>query len=190
MSLENISNQENKNSHKPLGEYSFSEKWSPEIKQYGFTQVPNLLLACQGHLKLKDGELLTLLQLLTFWFDHGGKVYPSIATLARFSHKGYSTVQKRLRTLEEKGFVKRRRKMGTSSTYDLTPCVIQLYQHQKACQNLPRRRSYLDVKMKHQPTSFTTNKQYESKRRNSKEKGSSVSTILSRKYGDALWLNR
>lgn len=190
MSREHIANQKNRNLNKSSGGYGFSEKWSPEITKYGFTQVPNLLLACQGHLKLKDGELITLLQLLTFWFDHGGKVYPSIATLARFSHKGYSTVQKRLRTLEEKGFVKRRRKMGTSSTYDLTPCVTQLYRHQQACQNPPRRRSYVDVKVKHQPTSFTTNKQYEPKRRNSKEKGSSVSAILSRQYGDALWLNR
>lgn len=170
--------------------YGFSGKWSPEIEQYGFTQIPNLLLACQGHLELKDGELTTLLQLLTFWFDHDGRVYPSIATLARFSDKGYSTVQKRLRVLEEKGFVKRRRKLGSSNTYDLTLCVIRLHKHQKVCEKPLHRRSHLRVKMKRQPTSFMTNKEDETKRRNSKEKGNSISTILSRKYGDASWPNR
>jgi predicted transcriptional regulator len=170
-------------------EFGFSEKWSPEIEQHGFTQVPNLLLACQGHLGLKDGELTTLLQLLTFWFDHDGRVYPSIATLARFSHKGYSTVQKRLRALEEKDFVKRHRNEGTSSNYDLTPCVIQLYKHQKVCEKPLHRRSRLRVEMKRQPSSFPTNKQYEPKRRNSKEKGSSVSAILAHKYGGSSWQN-
>lgn len=166
-------------------EHGFSEKWSPEIEYHGFTQVPNLLLACQGHLQLKDGELTTLLQLLTFWFDHDGRVYPSIATLSRFSSKGYSTVQKRLRVLEEKGFVKRRRQLGTSNTYDLSRCVAKLYEHQKVCKNLPRRRRHLEVKTRRRPSSFTTNKQYEPKRRNSNKKTSSLSAILSQKYGDA-----
>lgn len=164
-------------------ESGFSGKWSPEIEEYGFTQVPNLLLTCQGHLGLRDGELVTLLGLLTFWFKHDGKVYPSINRLARFSSKGYSTVQKRLRTLEEKGFVKRNRAQGTSSTYNLVPCVIKLYEHQKACHNLPRKRSTSTPKMKSQPASFPTNKEDGAKRQNIKKTTASVSNILFDRYG-------
>ncbi|HJQ09056.1 MAG TPA: helix-turn-helix domain-containing protein [Candidatus Saccharimonadales bacterium] len=141
--------------------YKFSEKWSPEIEVYSFTQVPNLLLACQGHLKLKDGELVTLIHLLTFWFSHDSKVFPTITTLTKFSHKGYSTVQKRLRTLEEKGFVKRRQRLGTSNTFDLIPCVVKLYKHQLVCKNLPRKQGEYKSKLMHLPPSLVINKEDE-----------------------------
>lgn len=167
--------------------YVFSNKWTPEIEQYGFTQIPNLLFSCQGHLHLKDGELTTLFQLLTFWFDRDGRVYPSITTLTRFSSKGYSTVQRRLRTLEEKGFVKRHQRLGTSNTYDLSPCIRRLYEHQKTCQHLPHRRGVSRVKVKQQPTSFSINKEYERKRRNSKETKESVGDILSQRYEGRVW---
>lgn len=169
---------------KPTKEYGFSQKWSPEIEQYNFTQVPNLLLVCQGHLKLTDGELLTLIHLLTFWFSHEGHVYPSITTLGRFSHKGYSTVQKRLRVLEEKGFVKRRHKFGTSNTYDLTPCVAKLYKHQKFCSNLPHKRAVIGAKVKRLPSSLPINKEdQEPRRRNKKNSRTNVADILGEIYG-------
>ncbi|MBH2007297.1 helix-turn-helix domain-containing protein [Candidatus Saccharibacteria bacterium] len=167
--------------------YGFSGKWSPEIEQYGFTQVPNLLLSCQGHLGLKDGELTTLLQLLTFWFEHDGKVYPSIVTLARYPSKGYSTIQKRLKSLEEKGFIKRHRKLGSSNTYNMKLCARQLYEHQKVCKDLPRRRSVSKVKVKYRPASYTTSKQYEPKRLNSKDTKGTLSAILAKKYGTSTW---
>lgn len=146
--------------------YKFSDKWSPEIVQYNFTQVPNLLLGCQAHLGLSDGELVTLIHLLTYWFNHESKVYPSINTLTKFSHKGYSTVQKRLRTLESKGFIKRRHKFGTSNEYDLHYCAIKLYQHQRVCTNPPRNRAASVTIMRRPASSKTSNKEYEALRRN------------------------
>lgn len=169
-------------------EYAFSEKWSPEVEQYSFTQIPNLLLGCQGHLKLRDGELLTLIHLLTFWFDHDGEVYPSIATLTRFSHKGYSTIQRRLRVLEEKGFVKRRHKFGMSNTYDLKPCVAKLYKHQAICHDLPHKRAPKKVKVRSLPSPLTSNKEYQLPRRlNKKTSGNTVPDILRQKYGEKSW---
>jgi len=164
-------------------EEAFSDKWTPEIEQYGFTQIPNLLIACQGHLNLKDGELITLIELLTFWFKHDGRVYPSIGRLTRFSSKGYSTIQRRLKVLEEKGFVKRSRTLGSSSTYNLVPCVVKLYNHQKVCHNLPHKRGTTSLPMRHQPKSLPTNKEYEAKRENIKKRTTPVSSILSDRYG-------
>lgn len=113
--------------------YGFSDKWSPEISVHGFTQVPNILLTCQGSLELKHGELVTLLQLMSFWFKNGGEVYPSISRLAGRSNKGYSTTQRYLKSLEVKGFIERKQVINSSNRYNLKPCVNKLYKHQKSC---------------------------------------------------------
>lgn len=169
-------------------EYGFSEKWSPEIEEFNFTQVPNLLLACQGHLGLTDGETLTLIHLLTFWFSHNSRVYPSITRLCKFSHKGYSTVQRRLRKLEEKQFVKRRHKRGTSNTYDLIPCVIKLYEHQKVCTQLPRKQGDYQNKLRSVPASIVTSKEYEVlKRPKLKNTENNIADIFSTHYGGFKW---
>lgn len=143
--------------------YAFASKWSSEIAERNFTQVPNLLLACQGHLKLKDGELLTLLHLLTFQFSTNSQIYPTITTLTKFSHKGYSTVQRRLRQLEKKGYVKRRHRLGTSNYYDLTPCVEKLNAHTSVCTSATTstKRGVLLEKVRNVPPSFLINKEYE-----------------------------
>lgn len=165
--------------------YGFSKKWSAEIEQYGFTQVPNLLLSCQGHLGLTDGEILTLIHLLTFWFSHKSKVYPTITTLTKFSHKGYSTVQKRLRTLEEKGFVKRRRKLGTSNTYDLVPCITKLYKHQRDCPSPPRKQGEPKQYTARVDTSLSINKEYEVRRRLMLKNTKNI--VDSTEFEDLIW---
>lgn len=141
--------------------YSFAEKWSAEIANYNFTQVPNLLLSCQGHLKLKDGELLTLIHLLTFWFIWDGEIYPTIMTLTKFSNKGYSTVQKRLRNLEEKGFIQRCPRLYTSNEYDLKPCVKKLQEHLEICEKLPLKRGEYREKTVSPLPSLPINKEYQ-----------------------------
>jgi DNA-binding MarR family transcriptional regulator len=146
------------------GKHQFYKKWSIDIDQYNFTQVPNILLSCQGHLKLTDGEILTLIHLLTFWFSNESRVYPTITTLRKFSHKSYPTIQKRLRRLEEKGFVKRKHRLGTSNTYDLTMCVKMLQEHIKQCPSEHRKQSYYYLLNYESPPSITINKEYEAKR--------------------------
>jgi DNA-binding transcriptional regulator YhcF (GntR family) len=124
-------------------DYEFASKWGEVTAQHGFTQVPNLLLGCQGHLGLTDGEVITLVNLASFWFSKNGNIYPSIKTLTKFSGKSYTTIQKRLRTLEEKGFIKRVQRMNTSSKYELGPCIEKLTEHKKSCKSPPRKQ-YLD----------------------------------------------
>jgi hypothetical protein len=148
-----------------IDSYGFSEKWSPEIARYNFTQVPNILLSCQGHLELTDGEILTLIHLLTFWFSNKSKVYPSITTLTKFSCNSFATVQRRLRTLEKKGFIKRRHRKGTSNTFDLMPCTKKLKKHEKVCANPPRKQQGPVSVVRSVDTSFLMSKEYETQRR-------------------------
>lgn len=145
------------------GSYKFQDKWSYDINMHRFTQIPNMLLACQGHLKLTDGELLTMIHLMTFWFSTKSKIYPSITTLRRFSHKSYPTIQKRLKRLEDKGFIQRKHHLGTSNSYDLTKCVKKLNQHLRVCPTVHRKESLWYLLNYEPPTSITINKEYETK---------------------------
>ena len=163
-------------------DYSFTGKWSPEITQYNFTQIPNLLIVCQGHLGLTDGELITLIQLTKFWFSHKSSVFPGIKTLAGYSNKGYSTIQKRLVSLEEKGFLKRRFMWGFSSTYDLKYCANKLYQHTKVCDAPLQKRAVRVTKVTGVDPSKPTNEEYLLKKLNSKNTNN-VGNILMSKYG-------
>lgn len=141
--------------------YNFSDKWSADIEQFNFTQVPNLLLGCQGHLHLTDGELLTLIHLQTFWYSSKGRIFPSITTLTKFSHKHYSTIQARLMKLEKKGFIKRTQSRGTSNTYSLVPCVEKLNRHIQVCARLPRKQGEQLLNVRRVDPWFSMTKEYE-----------------------------
>jgi DNA-binding MarR family transcriptional regulator len=150
-------------------ENQFSDKWTLEIEQYGFTQVPDLLLTCQEHFDLKDGELLTLIHLLSYWYYKNGIVWPAISTLASNFGKKYSTVQRRLMNLEKKGFIERVERPGTSNIYDIEPCVRKLYQHQLHCPYITIKRGDLSSKATRVPTSFLGDKEEELLRKLTKE---------------------
>lgn len=124
-------------------DYKFSAKWGEEASKHGFTQIPNVMIHCQKHLGLKDGELAILCHLLSYWFSEEGEVFPSIETLAHRSGKAYSTIQKRLCGLETKGFIKRNKRQGTSNEYDLKECTKKVAHHLSSCLDPPRKR-YLD----------------------------------------------
>ena len=152
-------------------QYGFSNKWSPETEANGFTQIPNILLTCQGSLGLTHGELVTLLQLMSFWFEHRSLVYPSIKRIAKRSSKGYSTTQRNLKSLEDKGFLKRRHVFGSSNRYDLATCAIRLHKHQSTCTQCVKgaqKRGVLISKVSTLPYSKTTEKEYQPKRPNNK----------------------
>ena len=163
-------------------EYGFSDKWSPETEANGYTQVPNILLTCQGSLRLSHGELVTLLQLLSFQFEHKSMVYPSIARLAKRSGKGYSTTQRNLKSLEDKGFIKRKHVFGSTNRYDLTPCAIRLHEHQSICTlciTSAQKRGVNILKVNRLPYSKTTKKEYHSKKlnNNTNRKNSGISAL-------------
>lgn len=147
--------------------YGFSNKWSAETEHYGFTQVPNILITCQAELGLNSGELVTLIQLVSFWFHHEAKVFPSISLLAKRSGKGYSTTQRYLKSLEVKGFIQRKHVVNRSNDYNLFPCAIKLHMHQKRCESCnmgARKRGARVTKGAGSRISKTANKEYKTKR--------------------------
>ena len=150
--------------HIYLGKNAFKDKWSPEISVYGFTQIPNLLIECQGHLGISNGELVTLLQLLKFWYEKNSRVYPSIETLCKYSGNGYSTVQKRLTRMEEKGFISKLSRNCTSNEYQFTPLLQKMYKHQATCSGTPRKQGEYWDDLKHTPSPYYKTEEYEALR--------------------------
>jgi predicted transcriptional regulator len=142
-------------------DYRFSAKWGEEVASYGFTQIPNVLISCQGHLGLTDGEFTILCHLFSYWFSQEGKVYPAIQTLCDRSGKKYSTIQKRLAGLEKKGFVQRVHRIGNSSVYNFEVCAEKMTLHVLNCHSPPHK-MYRDWRKSIGiPTSKLNTKEYE-----------------------------
>lgn len=162
-------------------ESAFEKKWSPEIAKYGFTQIPNLLINCQGHLEITDNELVTLIQLISFWFNHDGQIYPSIARLSKYSLKGYSTIQARLKKLHSKDLIKIVPNIGNTNHYDIVPFINKLYEHQKSCKDPPYKQVGDNSDMSSPPSLFLRNKEYEPKRKFN-NKTESIKEIFSKQF--------
>ena len=162
--------------------YSFAKKWSIETEANGFTQIPNILLTCHGNLGLSYAELVTLMQLISYWFEHKSQVYPSITTVANRSSKSYTTSQRHLKSLEKKGFIAAKHVFGEPNRYDLKLCAIKLHQHQNqcvTCLQTSQKRNVTITKSERSYPSNLTKKEYPKTRlkKNNRSRFSSYSPI-------------
>jgi len=73
-------------------------------------------------LDLPPGEKLVLLALADQANDEGRQCWPSVDTIGRRSGQGERTVRRALATLEDKGFLTRQHRDGTSTQYHVHPC--------------------------------------------------------------------
>lgn len=68
-----------------MGRYTpnskFSDKWSPEIQSFGFTEIPNLLIENQGAMDITPTEMCVLISILKFQWDEKHP-FPSIGRIA------------------------------------------------------------------------------------------------------------
>jgi DNA-binding MarR family transcriptional regulator len=104
----------------------FAAKWTSAIADNGFTQVPNLLLSYVGYLGLTFPELVVLIELIAFFNYTGRHPWPSASTLARAIGSSEPSVRRNLRSLENKGFLVREYRTGSTNVYNLTPSITKL----------------------------------------------------------------
>lgn len=106
-------------------------KWGEEVAGRGFTQIPNYLLYInmfvhEDH-QLSPTEMLILIHLIATWWNKDEMPFPSMKTLAERSGISERQVQRAIKALEEKGYLKKmKKKLKTviaSNVYDLTPTV-------------------------------------------------------------------
>jgi len=89
-----------------LPKATFRQKWGDDwFSSRGFIQFPSALLEFAGHVGLSAPELSVILALL-YWKFSSSTPYPSVATIAAQINKDARTVQRTLRALEDRGWIK------------------------------------------------------------------------------------
>lgn len=103
-----------------------AQKWGA-LKE-GFATFPNLIIRNQVRLGLDCVDLALLLHLASYWFTPENHPWPSKEKLAAAIGRDVSTVRKRIKAMEDKGFVRRIYRFteagdSDSNKYDLSGLV-------------------------------------------------------------------
>jgi hypothetical protein len=79
----------------------FERLWGKDVRQAGFTQVPNALIERQAALGADSVDFNILVQLLAHWWEPDRFPYPSKARLAERVRLSPRQVQRRITRLEK-----------------------------------------------------------------------------------------
>jgi DNA-binding transcriptional MocR family regulator len=118
---------------------SFNNKWGDDLQALGYTAVPNCLLTCQAQLGIASCELNILLQVLSFKFDTRHP-FPSLRAISKQTGLAVNTIRRNLRSLENKGMIKRLYRTGDTNLYDIEP-LIRLLEDHPYCKGVQKRSS-------------------------------------------------
>ena len=85
------------------------DRWGCAVTQgmTGFTAVPDVLIRSQHRLGISATELVVLFNLLMHWWESDGWPYPRVTTISRRMNVDRRTVERALRSLQEKSLVVR-----------------------------------------------------------------------------------
>jgi hypothetical protein len=105
-------------------------KWGADVMAQGYCILPSLLFRAQSRLGLRTTHLALILQLAEFWWYDGNLPWPKKKTLADRLGLKEKQVQRLVRDLEQRGYIKRVTRMTshgqTSNAYDLSGLVKKL----------------------------------------------------------------
>lgn len=107
------------------------DKWGKALG-WGFVVVPAVLVKKQRDLGLDCEDLTLLIHLLARWWAKDERPFPRTETLAKRTGLGRRNVQRRLESLERRGFLIRGKTRKSARTprqiteYDLMPLVRRL----------------------------------------------------------------
>lgn len=100
-------------------------KWGKKLWGLGWVAIPAVVLKYQAELKLDGRDICLVMQLVRHWWYKDRDPFPSLGELARWLGVSKSTVQRRLKKLVERGYIKAKvrhdsRHGGqTSNSYEL-----------------------------------------------------------------------
>lgn len=103
-------------------QYSFSKRWSPELKAAGFVPVSTFFLENYHRLKpyhLTYGEAMFVIHLMQFKWDES-KPYPAYKTIAARMHVSDKTARRWAAELEGKGYLHREKRVAQTNLFDLS----------------------------------------------------------------------
>ena len=104
------------------------------LLETGFTQVPTVLFQKQSELKLHSTEVIILLNLVSHWWTKDSLPYPRPAQIAKRIGVDSRTVQRKIRGLQSRGFIKKMpsEKLPNKQTvtrYDPSGLIKKLKEH-------------------------------------------------------------
>ena len=103
---------------------SFASRWKHEsLFEKGYLVVPTLFLQHYAQLKpfsLTSGEALFVLHLMEFKWDHYAP-FPAYKTLAARMGISDKMARRHAKSLEVKGYLKRKMRVGQTNHFDLNP---------------------------------------------------------------------
>jgi hypothetical protein len=102
------------------------KRWGDSVASSGWTAVPNMLIRGMGELGIEPTEMAVLLHLLVFWRQRDKPPYPSITRIADELSVSSKTVERKLISLENKGLIKKNKRIGLPTEYDLRPLAKKL----------------------------------------------------------------
>ena len=120
-------------SSSPAMSRTYADRWKhADLLESGYLVVPSIFLRHYSQLKpysLTHGEALFVLHLMEFKWDSADP-FPSYDTLAR--RMGISTKMARRygKALEQKGFMRRKIRTGSTNRFDLSPLFDKLFEVQ------------------------------------------------------------
>lgn len=101
------------------------EKWGA-VAEEGYQAVPHALFRYQEQLHLSNGELVTLLNILDFWWEANKNPFPGASALAKRMNTNPRSVQRHLKALSDKGFAIRERGTDEKRRFRLDGLVNRL----------------------------------------------------------------
>jgi predicted transcriptional regulator len=101
------------------------DKWGYAAHR-GYQAVPHDLFRFQAQLKLSNGELVTLLNILDFWWEAGKHPFPGVFALAKRMDTTERSIQRHLKTLHDLGYAVRERGNDEKRRFNLGGLVAKL----------------------------------------------------------------
>ena len=101
------------------------EKWGGAAFR-GYQAVPHDLFKFQAQLDLSNGELVTLLNILDFWWEADNRPFPGATVLAKRMNTNPRSVHRHLKTLQEKKYAVRERGNDEKRRFNLDGLVGRL----------------------------------------------------------------
>lgn len=101
------------------------EKWGDAIDA-GFQVLPDALLKYQFALELTPIDLVVVINLTLHWWYADSLPFPTTVTIARRMGASPRTVQRSLQRIEELGLIKKVRRKGQRTAFDLSPLATRL----------------------------------------------------------------
>ncbi len=91
----------------PKDVFEADKKWGPAVMKLGYSMIPSMIFWAQARLNLSPTQLVLLLHLADFWWDHDKMPFPSKAELASRMGITERQIQRHMAQLEADGFIKR-----------------------------------------------------------------------------------